>query len=463
MELVDYLGVLRRRWILVVLAVLVCGGSAFAYSASQPKSYATVTRLVMSGLTGSGEGSATGDEVAQSRLAVERASTFMAFGNTLPAADAALSAAGYSPSGGRPTVSISADGVAPFLTIVATDHDPVRAAAVANAYAQSLPGVVARLSQLPAISSTVLTVLEPAYLPVTPLSPKPARDGAGGLALGLLLGVATAFLLEGLDRTYKNTDSLEQELDLAVLGVIPQELSSSSLPTRSHPMSGRAEAYRTVRINIEFAGSTPAPLRLVITSATQHEGKTVTAANLAVAFARAGQRVVLIDADLRRPQLASVFALAIPGPGLAGVLQTSGAVDEALWTVEPGLTLLPAGQPPENPSELLGSTRMTTLLDELGDRFDVIVIDSPPVLAVADALLLSINATGVVLVSRLDSTTKSQLRRATGALRQLDVALLGIVANGVRSTGRNDYHRYASDSPAADGAAAPASSKRRRA
>ena len=453
MELVDYIGVLRRRWLLIMLVVLACGGSAFAYAAAQPKSYSTVTRLVVS--AGSG-----GDEVSGRQLTIERVNTFAAFGNSRPAADAALVAAGYPLSGGRPVITISADGVTPFLTIYATDRDPVRAAAVANAYATSLPVIVARLGRQSGVPA--LTVLERAYVPVTPAFPKPFRDGAGGLALGLLFGVATAFLLEGLDRTYKNVDTLGQELELTVLGVIPQELSQDDLPTLTHPMSGRAEAYRTVRINIEFAGPAHPVSRLVITSATQHEGKTATAANLAVAFARSGQRVVLVDADLRRPRLASVFQITDPGPGLAGVLQAAASLDEALWTVEPGLSLLPAGRPPENLSELLGSTRMTALLEELGERFDVILIDSPPVLAVADALLVSINATGVVLVSRLDSTPKAQVRRAAVALRQLDISLLGIVANGVRSSGKNDYYRYASDAPRSEETASRPASKRSR-
>ena len=438
MELVDYLGVLRRRWVLVLLATVLCSATAFGYSSLQPASYTTATRLVVSGLTGSG----ADDEMSLRKLAIDRAIIFTSFANTVPAAAAALATAGYSPTSGHPTVVVTADAVAPFITIVVTDQDPVRAAAVANAYVTSLPTVVARLSKLSSPVASQLSVLEPAVVPVEPGSPKPYRDGAGGLALGLLLGLGAAFLREGVDRTFTTSGAIEQDLGIDVLGVIPQEFDGHDLPTLSHPTSSRAEAYRTVRMNIQFAGPPHTLSRIVITSATQNEGKTTTATNLAVAFARSGQRVVIVDADLRRPRLASVFHLAEAGPGLAGCLENKTTLSDALRMIEPGLAVLPAGKPPENPSELLGSTRMTTLLQELSEQFDVVLIDTPPVLPVADALLLSINATGVVLVTRLDNTTKAQVRRTLVALRQLDVPLLGLVANGSRSDAEGAYHNY---------------------
>ncbi|MBW3638885.1 MAG: CpsD/CapB family tyrosine-protein kinase [Actinobacteria bacterium] len=176
---------------------------------------------------------------------------------------------------------------------------------------------------------------------------------------------------------------------------------------------------------------------MLITSATAGDGKTSVATNLAVAFAATGQSVVLVDGDLRRHRVGEAFGLPNDGPGLVGVLAGWATLDDALRSVQPGqLAVLPAGSTRDNPSELLGSTAMSQLLKELGELFEVVVVDSPPVLPVTDPLVLAVNATGVVVVVRLGETSREQLRRTIGSLQKLGVPLLGVVANGaVASSG----------------------------
>lgn len=430
MELGDYLRVLRRRWGLIALAALVCAGAAVGFSLQQTPVYEATVRLVVSGAVGGVTAEETG---SQGQLAVQRATTYAQFAPTPPVVDRAVAAAGSSPQRGRPEVSAEVEPNSPFLTVTVTDQDPQRAAAVANAYEATLPEVVTQLERRRAgTSRTGLTALAAAEVPDRPSRPQPVRNGGIGLALGLLLGVGAAFLREALDRSFRQAQQLEDDTATSVLGVVPQERSSAQIPTLSHPTSNRAEAYRTIRTNVQFAGPPHSLKTILITSATAGEGKTTVATNVAVAFAATGQSVVLVDGDLRRRRVGEVFELANDGPGLAGVVAGWAQLDEALRpaTAPEGLTLLPAGSTPDNPSELLGSPRMAELLEQLGERFDVVLVDSPPVLPVTDPLLLAVKATGVVVVVRLGVTNREQVRRTIGSLQKLGVPLLGLVANG---------------------------------
>ena len=436
MELVEYIRVVRRRWVIVLAAVVVCAGVAFTLSSLQTPLYSASTRLVVSAPAGGG----ANDELSNRTLAVSRASAYAAYAPTRPVVEAALEGAGYSPDGPRPSVTASADGSSPFLTITAQDEDPARAAAVANAYLTELLPIVAELDGTSDVSSQRLAVIDPAGVPSGPTSPRPLRDAGIGLALGLILGLGSAFVRESLDRTYGDPDVLESATNLSVLGVVPQALDKVDLPTITHPSSSRAEAYRAVRTNIAFSGSPDSSRRLVVTSATPGEGKTSVSANVAVALVRAGQTVVLVDADLRRPRVATAFKLKDQGPGLAGYLTGELDVDDVLRTADDGqLSVLPAGGTLDNPSELLGSERMQHLLGELEKRFDVVLIDTPPVLPVTDALVLSTSASGVIVVVRLGETSRERLGRALASLRKLDVPLLGLVANGAVASGDAAY------------------------
>lgn len=427
MELVDYLRVLRRRWALVALAVLVCTGAAVAFSLRQTPVYEASVRLVVSD-TGA---AATTQAVVQHSLAVQRAVTYAQFASTPPVVDWALAGAGEAADAGRPVVTATAEAGSPFLTIAVDDPDPRRAAAVANAYAGVLPAAVARLEGAAAASRFSLVALAPAGVPSKPIRPKPIRNGGLGLALGLVLGVGCAFLTESLDHTYKRAEQLEQDTGLPVLGVIPQELKGVPLPAKTHSASHRAEAYRTIRTNVQFAGPAHTLKTILITSASPGEGKTSLATNLAVAFAATGQSVVLVDADLRRRRVGEAFGLMREGVGLAGVLAGWSRVAEAVHAIEPDrLAVLPAGSVPKIPTELLGGPRMMDLLKELGDSYEVVLVDSPPALPVADPLILAVNATGVVVVVRFGETSRERLRRTIGNLQKLGVPLLGLVANG---------------------------------
>lgn len=436
MELVDYVRVLRRRWLLILLAVLACGAVAYLLSAFTTPVYSTSTRLVVSAPRGDG----FFDEVSNRTLAISRAEAYATYASTGPAIDAALDAAGYPVGSGRPQVTGAADGETPFLTVTVRDTDPVKAAAVANAYADELLGVVAELDATPELAAESLAVVDPAGVPTDPVSPQPVRDTLIGVMLGLVLGVGAAFVREALDRTYKDADVLERETSLSVLGVVPDELVKVDLPTVTHTVSGRAEAYRTIRTNIQFAGPDSLLKRIVITSATPGEGKTSVAVNVAVAMARQGQSVVIIDADLRRPRIDRAFGLEDAGPGLAGVLLDGHTAPEVIRLVDDGmLAVIPAGRVVDNPSELLGGVRMARLLTELSRQFEVVLIDTPPILPVTDALVLAVGATGVIVVVRLGETSRERLRRAIGSLRKLDVPILGLVANGSVPSGDAAY------------------------
>lgn len=436
MELVDYVRVLRRRWKVVLLAMIVCAGAAYGLAVRQTPTYSASARLVVSAPQGGG----FVDELTSRTLAVSRASAYATYASTTPAIDAALKGGGYPPGTARPQVTGSADGETPFLTVTALDSDPVKAAAVVNAYADTLLGVVARLDNSGRLAAKSLAVVDPAGVPTVPTSPRPVRDALIGLLLGLVLGLGAAFIRDSLDRTYTDADVLEEKSGVAILGVVPQELEKVDMPTITHPSSGRAEAYRTVRTNIQFAGPATALKRIIITSATPGEGKTSVATNVALAMARQGQSVVLVDADLRRPRVHLAFGLDEPGEGLSGILADGLDPAHVLRQVDDGtLAIIPAGRRVGNPSELLGSPRMSQLLEDLAQHFDVVLVDTPPVLPVTDALVLAVGATGVIVVVRLGVTNRERLGRALGSLRKLNVAILGIVANGAVASGDAAY------------------------
>jgi polysaccharide biosynthesis transport protein len=429
-ELLDYLHVVRRRMVLILVIVVGCVAGAGIATAFQPTTYQTSARLIVSGASSV----SSVDEISRRELAVQRAVAFSQIATTGPAVTAAInsaSAAGPFKPCASPAVSSSANGTDPFLTVTVTDCDPNQAAAVANAYVKILPTVLKSLEQVTAAVPEEVSSLGAAPVPTSPYSPRLLRNLLIGLIIGLGLGAVAAFVREGLDRRLRDSDEVEDATGSTILGVIPTELDGVRTPVLTHPMSARAEGYRKVRTNLTFAGATGMPRSLLITSAVSGEGKTTLATNLALACARTGQRVALVDADLRRPMVSTYLDITEP-LGLTSVIAGEATLAEAMTAIDEGrVDVLGSGPIPSNPSELLGSVRMSAMLEELRATHDIVIVDAPPVLPVADALVLVGEVDAVVLVTKVGETTRERLKQAAEAILQVRGNLVGIVPNAV--------------------------------
>lgn len=295
-------------------------------------------------------------------------------------------------------------------------------------------------------SPNFLTVIEPAQLPTEPISPNIAINVLLAAAAGLMLAVAAAMLLEYLDDTLKSADDLNISLNLTALGSVERIEGSDykdKLISAHDPFSLMAESYRLVRSNIQFMGVDQPTKSIVITSSNPGEGKSMTAANLAIAMAQAELRTIIVDADLRRPTMHKVFGV----PNLGGLtdLLRSPELELGSQMKNTGiehLQLLTSGPLPPNPAELLSSQRMAQLVQRLEEMADVVIFDSPPVLAVIDAAVLSKRASGVMLVIQAGRTRRDAARQAIKRLEQVGTNILGAVLNQVSSRGR-DSHQYA--------------------
>lgn len=302
-------------------------------------------------------------------------------------------------------------------------------------------------------------VIDTAKEPRSPIKPRRFQNLLLALIVGLTLGGGLAFFTESLDRSIKNPEEAEALLGIPVIGLIPSigdldgkfkgtrneiELISSRLVTHFVPRSPVAEAYRTVRTNLSFSRPDNPPRTILVTSAVPQEGKTTTTANLAITLAQMGGKTLIVDSDLRRPAIRKVFNLEAK-EGLTDYLIGKGALDALIRTTDiPNLYILPAGQIPPNPSEVLGSQRMKELVAELSRRFEMVFFDSPPVVAVTDAAVLSRYTDGVVLVVQSGATDREAVARAKTLLGNVQANLLGLVLNNIRieSTYGSYHYRY---------------------
>jgi non-specific protein-tyrosine kinase len=290
-----------------------------------------------------------------------------------------------------------------------------------------------------------ISVVEPAALPTVPIGPNKLATILLAAAIGLVLAGGAAYLLEYLDDTLKNPDDVQKVLSLTTLGAVPriEDPQTSGLVALAGGQSAAAEAYRILRTNLQFA-EVERPLRtLLITSPAPSEGKSLTTANLAVALAQAGRRVVVVDADLHRPRQHRVFALRNNVGLTSALLEARPALDDLLQeTTVPGLRVLTSGPLPPNAAELLGSARMKELLAELTALADIVVLDSPPATALSDAAILSTQCDGVLLVLDSGSTRREVARRAVEALRRVNTRVIGALLNRMPLRGGGSYYYY---------------------
>ena len=321
----------------------------------------------------------------------------------------------------------------------------------------------ALMQSLQSGATNYISIIEPARLPTVPVSPNVRMTILLAAAIGAGLAVAAAFLLEYLDDTIKTPVDVERVMGLTTLGAISSipdvQEPADALISSLEPKSPVAEAYRVLRTNLQFAGVGKENSVFMVTSSQTSEGKTTTLANLGVVLAQAGKQVILVDTDLRRPSLHKLFGLA-NSIGLTSMLldDNLGVQDALAPTSIPSLRLLCSGPRPPNPAELLENPRMDEIIAQLRKEADLVIFDTPPVLAVADATIMATKVNGVIMVVEMGSTRTEICRQSVQVLRQVNAHLMGAVMNKVTHR-RGGYYYYYYD--ASDGTDAARRRRRR--
>lgn len=446
MDLVGYLGVLRRRWLAILLCVIagICGGYYTGHHGV--KTYQATARVIVNVPAAAN----VQDQLAGSQLSSNLVQTYATMATSQVVAERVVRDLGLSES---PAAIASALSAAPvpntyIIEISASDINPQQAQALANSAANSLRDAVASFDSN--VSNRVtIQVMDLAALPTVPISPRPRLDLIVGGILGVVAGLLIAALLEALDRTMKSVQQGEALIQVPLIGLVPRRRGSPlAVATGGAP---EGEPYRAMRTAIRFL-EPDKPLRtLLVTSPMPGDGKTTTAANLALALSQSGERVIVVDADLRRAQLAEMFGLE-RAVGLTSMVLGTAKLSETLQPWNEQLDLLASGPLPPNPSEILVSQLFHTILQELHDLADIVIIDAPPVLPVTDAVALAAQVDGVVMVVRHGSTLRQAAMEARRRLEGVGAKVVGYVFNAVPASESHDYYAdyrydYDSDKP----------------
>ncbi|MCH8559415.1 polysaccharide biosynthesis tyrosine autokinase [Nesterenkonia sp. DZ6] len=440
MELREYLRILHRGWLIIVLATLAGIGAAATYSMLQSPQYEAGTRVYVST-----DSASTVAELGQGTTYTQQiVESFVQVTTTPRVLQPVIDDLGLqqTPAELSESVAVSTDANTVLMQITATDEDPTLAAEIANSVTESLIGVVGEITPGSSGEDSPVTVevLQEAVAPESPVAPRIPLNLALGFLVGMALGVGIAVLREVLDTKIRGEHDISAITDTPVLGGITYDPEAQKRPlvVQVDPKSPRAESFRTLRTNLQFLEVGESRRSFVVTSSIQGEGKSTTVANLAITMQEAGQRVLVIDADLRRPRVADYFGLE-GAVGLTNVL--IGKVDLAdvvqYWGPH-DLAVLPAGDIPPNPSELLGSPSMDALLRFVEDQFDVVLIDAPP-LAVTDAAVLATRATGAIMVVAAGKTTRQRFTRSISSLESVGAKLFGVVPTMLPTKGPDAY------------------------
>jgi capsular exopolysaccharide synthesis family protein len=476
MEFKDYVRIVLSHWVgVVILAVLGVAG-AFVYSSAQPEVYqADATGLVTVGKTrGAGEAQ-LGDQLAKSRVA-----SYVPLATTSDVAELAVQDPEFKDTN-LPTdpgalvthISVSHDDDTVLINIQARASTPQNAAILANIWVRALATKIHQIDGLrkltPAEKAEAAKhpdqVTAPQALEMVPLSqaatgvlvlPRTTLNLVIGLLVGLLIGFAYAMVRHQFDRRLKSSEEVEKAFGTPVIGMIPQsssmrqsdgrELALAVTGSLSSSNASTAEGFRKLRTNLAYMDVDHPPRIIVVTSPKQSDGKSTVAANLAAAIAIGGQTVTLIDGDLRRPTVADSLAI-VDGAGLTDVLVGRVTPDDVIQNHPdvPGLRVLASGAIPPNPSELLGSKAMQTLISDLA-RDAMVIIDAPPLLPVTDAAILTRAADGAIVVVSHNGTLDTELAAALGNISAVHGRTLGIVFNRIRRSASSgfygDYYRY---------------------
>lgn len=444
MELRDYLRILHRNWIIILVLLIAGLAGGAAYASMQSPKYVASTQLFVSLRTDS---AATGDLVQGANFARQMVTSYVDVINTALVLEPVIEDLNLDLTVAElsPRISASTPLNTLMINIAATDSDPAQAEKLANATAVSFADAVQNTLEKPtegeSSSMVNVTVTNPATEPTKPASPNvPLFIALGGL-LGLAAGIGFAVLRSVLDTRVHTLSDIEHLTDKPMLGGIALDPEAKKRPLIVHadPRSPRAESFRTLRTNLQFLNVDGGPRSFVISSSGPGEGKSTTTANLAIALAETGARVALIDGDLRLPRIADYMGIE-GGVGVTDVLIGRMKVADVLqkWGTSE-LYVLPSGPVPPNPSELLGSAAMERMLSSLEKYFDYVLIDAPPLLLVTDAAVIGKKATGVILAAASGKTKKPELAGAIRTLETAGVTLLGTIVTMLPTKGPDSY------------------------
>lgn len=469
MTLHDYLSVLRRRWLSALLVALLVVAASAAVSLALTPQYTATTRLFF----GLRAGTSASDLAQGSTFTEKQMASYEAVAKSPLVLDKVVTSLGLDTTAVElaKRVGANASPGTVVLEISVTDPDSTAAANIANSIGEQLIATVGTLTPEQADGSDAVraTVLAPATVPLEQSSPDLVRNIGLGVALGLLLGAGVALLRNLFDTKIRGDEDVHTITDKPVLGSIAfdKRVSDDPLTIADRPQSSGAEAIRRLRTNLQLSGNGTGGSAFVVTSSVSGEGTSTTSINLAASLADAGARVILVDANLRRPSIAS--STGVQGrAGLSTVLAGHARLDDVAqpWR-DSTLTIVAAGPVPANPSELLGSTAMVELLRELTASYDVVLLDTPPLLPVTDAVVLTSMVGGALVVVGADRLHREQLEQSLANLETAGAHVYGLVLNKVakREAKVNGYGRgypsYPSESiaPAAPAVEAPVAAR----
>ena len=442
MDVREQLLILRRSWRLITVLALVGMIVAGAASLLTPTTYTASTSLFVST-----QNSETSAELQQgSVFALARVQSYVDVTSKPTVLQPVVDKLGLNMTSEALSSKIKASTArnTVIITIEARDRSAQRSADIANAVAASLITAIADLERPTNGTPTPvrLSPVDHATTPTEPSSPNVKLDLGLGLLYGLAAGIAAAVLRHVLDRNIRTEADLRKTTDLPLLAGITEHAGRLVGAAPSVMEGTGAEAFRKLRTNLQFAGVNRPMRSIVVTSASAGEGKSTVALNLAMTIAKGGQKVILVDADLRLPSVAAATGIE-GGIGLTTVLVGTSSLDESIqhWS-DDGLALLASGPLPPNPSELLGSAAMSRVLEELKEKFDLIIIDSPPVLPVTDASVLTRVTDSVLLVVGTKKVSQHSLAKAIDQLNFVDANILGVVQNRIPRRGPDANSAY---------------------
>jgi len=443
LNLRDLIRVLRSRWITVAVATLTVVLGAVALTLLTTPTYQASTRLFVSTTVGA----SANDLYQGNRLSQERVISYtqLLLGETLAQRTIDKLQLDVSAKDLVETIRASSKLDTVLIDVDVDNESPIKARDIANALSDEFVMMVRELeTPIPGAKPDARVVVEQrASIPIDPISPKPARNLAIGLLLGVFLGVAIAIARDFFDNTVKDFEEMEAITGAGLIGNIPLDAKRENEPAIQFDgdNSPIAEAFRKLRTNLQFLMVDSPPRVIVVTSSLPSEGKSTTAVNIALALAEAELNVVIVDGDLRRPTL-NKYLDAVGTVGFSTALSGRASLSEVLQKTRfPNLMAITAGTIPPNPSELLGSQAAKRILSELREQFDYVIIDSPPLLAVTDGAILATSSDGVLIVGRFGVVRRDQLGHAVGTLREIGANLLGAVFTLTPTRG-GGYYNY---------------------